>query len=190
MLKQTITFEDLDGNPVTQDFYFNLSKVELTELEHSMKGGISAHWTNLIEERNIGAIIAAYKDIVSRAVGKRSDDNLSFIKSEDISQRFLHSNAYEKLFTSHFGEDADDNAFTGFLKSVVPKDAADKLEEVSTAKLSAVSPTGERTLEQHSREELLEMSQEDFDKLAGTDSSKWSKDVLQIAFQRKSQGKG
>lgn len=183
MLKKTITFKDLDDNEVTQDFYFNLSKVELTEMEHSMIGGISEHWTKLIDDRNTGGIIAAYKQIIGTAVGRRSDDGIAFLKSDEITQRFLHSNAYEVLFIEHFGEHADDEAFFDFLKSVVPKEALDNMPQ--TVSLSSVAPSGERTLEQHSREELLKMSQEDFDKLAGTDSSKWSKELLQIAFQRK-----
>ena len=32
MLKKTITFEDLDGNLVTDDFYFHLSKAEIAEI--------------------------------------------------------------------------------------------------------------------------------------------------------------
>lgn len=184
MLKKTITFKDLDNNDVTQDFYFNLSKVELTEMEHSMIGGISEHWTRLIEDRNTGGIIAAYKQIIGTAVGRRSDDGISFLKSDDITQRFLHSNAYEVLFLDHFGEHADDEAFFEFLKAVMPPEAMENMPK--TVSLSSVSETGERTLEQYSRDELLELPQDKFDQLAGTDSSKWSKEILSVAFQRKS----
>ena len=40
MLKKTITYTDYDGNERTEDFYFNISKAELAELEYSVKGGL------------------------------------------------------------------------------------------------------------------------------------------------------
>jgi len=40
MLKKSITYSDLDGNSVTDDFYFNLSKSELVEMELSEKDGL------------------------------------------------------------------------------------------------------------------------------------------------------
>lgn len=193
MLKKTITFKDLDDNDVTQDFYFNLSKVELTEIEHSMIGGISGHWTRIIDDRNTGAILAAYKQIVGTAVGKRSDDGIAFLKSKEITDHFIHSNAYEVLFTEHMGQDSDDNSFFEFLKGIVPADALKNMPQ--TIFLPGTDGekgerTNERTIEQYSRDELLEMPKEEFDKLAGTNPKNWSKDVLEVAFQRRGQNKG
>ena len=37
MLKKTISYTDYDGNQRTEDFYFNLSKAEITEMELSME---------------------------------------------------------------------------------------------------------------------------------------------------------
>ena len=41
MLKKTHTYYDFDGQQRTEDFYFNLTEAELTELEYSMNGGLS-----------------------------------------------------------------------------------------------------------------------------------------------------
>ncbi len=41
MLKKTITYEDFDGNQVTEDHFFHLSKADLVEMEVSQKGGMS-----------------------------------------------------------------------------------------------------------------------------------------------------
>ena len=40
MLKKTMTYVDYDGNERTEDFWFNISKAELAELEYSVKGGL------------------------------------------------------------------------------------------------------------------------------------------------------
>ena len=41
MLKRTIKYEDYNGVEREEDFYFNLSKAELTEMELSQKGGLA-----------------------------------------------------------------------------------------------------------------------------------------------------
>ena len=33
MLKKTITFEDYNGNQVTEDYYFNFTKAEVVQLD-------------------------------------------------------------------------------------------------------------------------------------------------------------
>ena len=41
MLKKTITYIDYDDNERTEDFYFNLSKAELLEMEWSVEGNFT-----------------------------------------------------------------------------------------------------------------------------------------------------
>ena len=41
MLKKTITYTDYNGAERTEDFYFNLSKAEITEMEMGVKGGLT-----------------------------------------------------------------------------------------------------------------------------------------------------
>lgn len=42
MLKKTISYTDYDGNQRTEDFYFNLSMAELTEMQMGVEGGMRA----------------------------------------------------------------------------------------------------------------------------------------------------
>ena len=41
MLKKTITYTDYNGNERTEDFYFNLTKAEVVEMEMSTSGGLT-----------------------------------------------------------------------------------------------------------------------------------------------------
>ena len=41
MIKKTIEYVDYNGENRKEDFYFNLSKAELMELEMSKNGGLS-----------------------------------------------------------------------------------------------------------------------------------------------------
>ena len=42
MLKKTITYTDYNGVESTEDFYFNLNRAEITQMELSVDGGYSA----------------------------------------------------------------------------------------------------------------------------------------------------
>ena len=41
MLKKTITYNDYNGVERTEDFYFNLSKAEILEMEMGTSGGLA-----------------------------------------------------------------------------------------------------------------------------------------------------
>lgn len=183
MIKKTIQFKDLDGNPLVQDFWFNLRADELTELEFSMKGGLSTYFESVIENQDAGAMIAAFKDIVRRSVGKRSSDNVSFDKSPEISNKFINSDAYTVLFKEMLGADAPDDAFTNFLRGMVPADVAEQIPD--DVKLPGTPTNGPKTVDQYSRQELLDMSDEEFDAVAGTNTRAMSKDTLTVAMQRR-----
>ena len=74
MLKKTITYEDFDGNTVSEDFFFHLSQAELVELELSHKDGLSESLKRIIEAEDGRGIVAEFKNIILTAYGKKSDD--------------------------------------------------------------------------------------------------------------------
>lgn len=191
MLKRSITFKNLDNEPITRDFYFNLSMPEVTELEFDMKGGMSAYWTDIVERKAAGELLAAYKDIIKRAFGVRDDDGVTFNKSEEISRKFLQSDAYTVLFMEFFGPEASDSEFTDFLRAIVPVELVDKMPEaLPVTENQAIGQRAERTKpEEFSREELLNMDDAKFDKLAGTDPTKMSREVLMVAMQRRNKAR-
>lgn len=131
MLKKTITFPDLDGNDVTEDFYFNLNKAELAELELSHKSGLADHLRKIVDANDGGAIMDKFKEIITMSVGRRSEDGRRFIKNEEITNEFLQTNAYSELFIE-LVTDAD--AAAAFIRGIVPtdlKEAVDKGEKVT-----------------------------------------------------------
>lgn len=121
MLKKTITYEDLDGNPVTEDFYFNLSKAEIAEMELSYEGGWGAHLQNIIKSQDGAEIISTFKKILLSAIGRRSEDGRRFVKSPEIADEFVQTDAYSKLFMELV---TDANAAAEFVKGIVPSDLA------------------------------------------------------------------
>ena len=132
MIKKSITFDDLDGNPITEDFYFNLSKAEIAEMELSQEGGMSAHLKKMIDANDGKSIIASFKEILTKSVGKRNPDGKRFDKSEEIILDFVQSDAYSVLFMDLIG---DSDSITTFIRGLIPADLAEKLDIPNSNKI-------------------------------------------------------
>ena len=52
MLKKSITCEDYNGLERTEDFYFNLSKAEVMEMEMGVTGGMTTLLHKIIAEKD------------------------------------------------------------------------------------------------------------------------------------------
>ena len=64
MIKKTMTYTDYDGNQRTEDFYFNLTKAEVAEMEMSTAGGLDKMINRIIAEQDGKRIIELFKDLV------------------------------------------------------------------------------------------------------------------------------
>lgn len=133
MLKKTITYTDYDGNERTEDFYFNLSKAELTEMELTTEGGLQTMLKNIVEARDIPRITAMFKKLLLMSYGQKSADGKRFIKSQQLSEEFTQTEAYSVLFLELLG---DEDAAAAFVKGIVPADLA---KEVNQENLRAIA---------------------------------------------------
>lgn len=119
MLKKTITYTDYNGVERTEDFYFNLSKAEIMELEMGTTGGFSEMMKNVIAAQDAPSIIKIFKEIILKAYGEKSPDGKRFIKDDEISEAFSQTEAYSILFME-LATDAD--AAAKFVNGIVPSD--------------------------------------------------------------------
>lgn len=133
MLKKTITYTDYDGNERTEDFYFNLSKAELTEMELTTEGGLQTVLKNIVEARDIPRITAMFKKLLLMSYGQKSADGKRFIKSQQLSEEFTQTEAYSNLFLELL---SDEDAAAAFVKGIVPADLA---KEVNQENLRAIA---------------------------------------------------
>lgn len=118
MLKKTITYTDYNGVERTEDFYFNLTKAEIMEMEMTTVGGMAEAITQIINAKDIPAIINVFKDIVLKSYGEKSPDGKRFIKSDEITTAFAQTEAYSQLFME-LATDAD--AAAEFVNGITPK---------------------------------------------------------------------
>ena len=127
MIKKTVTYTDYNGVERTENFYFNLSKAEVMEMEMSTDGGMAESIQKIVDAKDAPAIIRVFKDLVLKAYGVKSDDGRRFMKVKPDGSRyaddFKETEAYSIIFME-LATDAD--AAAKFVNGIVPADLAQK----------------------------------------------------------------
>lgn len=119
MLKQTITYTDFNDVDHTEDFYFNLTKRELAEMEVVSGGTYQAYLQDIIASNDNRKILETFKDILKRSFGIRSEDGSLFQKSEEATAAFADSGAMDALLMQFF----QDATLAGtFVTNILPAD--------------------------------------------------------------------
>ena len=67
MLKKNIKYVDYDGNDRAEDFYFNLNKAEIVELELGTTGGLTKTLEKIVQEKDNKRIVEYFKAIILKA---------------------------------------------------------------------------------------------------------------------------
>ena len=118
MIKETIKYTDYNGNELVEDFYFNLSKSEIAEMELSYPNGLANHITKITQSNNGAEIIKLFKNLILSSYGRKSDDGKRFIKNVEDSNAFSQTEAYSELFMK-LATNAD--AAAEFVNGIIPK---------------------------------------------------------------------
>lgn len=122
MLKKTITYVDYDGKERTEDFYFNLSKAEVTAMEASEKGGLVKLIERITKEEDQKEMVRLFMDVILKAYGEKSPDGRRFMKVDEnnrpLSIGFSQTEAFSNLFME-LATNAD--AAAAFMNGIVPK---------------------------------------------------------------------
>ena len=122
MLKKTIKYTDFDGEERTEDFYFNLTKAEIMEMNLTTYGGLDKMIEKIIAAKDTPKIVNLFKDLVLRSYGIKSDDGKRFIKNDKIREEFVQTEAYSELFMELA---TDEDAAINFVNGIVPKELSD-----------------------------------------------------------------
>jgi len=130
MLKRDITYEDFNGETVTETFYFNLTKTEIIQLQFGYEGGLEAAIRKIIESEDGKQLIDEFQKIVLASYGVKSEDGKRFIKTEELREEFKQTAAYDQLFMDLA---TNEDAAADFIKGVVPKDLTEELQRLAAA---------------------------------------------------------
>lgn len=118
MLKKTIAYTDFDGIDRSETFMFNLTKAEITEMEMSTNGGLTKHLEKIVETQDSKQIVESFKDLILRSYGVKSTDGKRFIKSQELRDEFVQSEAYSELFME-LATNAE--AAAAFVNGIIPQ---------------------------------------------------------------------
>ena len=119
MLKKLIKYTDYNGNERQENFYFNLNKTELMEMETEVTGGMRQLLESIMEKQDIPKIMSAFKTIILKAYGEKSPDGRLFNKSEELSRAFTHTEAYNVLYMELL---SDAKKASAFITALMPED--------------------------------------------------------------------
>lgn len=117
MYKKTITYEDYNGSTRTEDFYFNLTEAEITEMQLSVKGGFAEMINNMVKANDLSSLIGIMKDMIIRSYGIKSDDGRRFIKKPEYVEEFTETPAFSALYMELA---TDEKAAADFINKVMP----------------------------------------------------------------------
>ena len=67
MLKKTITYNDYNGVERKDDFYFNLTQAEVTEMELSVNGGLAEQIQKIVNAKDTPSIIKIFKELILKS---------------------------------------------------------------------------------------------------------------------------
>ena len=119
MLKKTIKYTDYEGVEREEDFYFNLNKAEVMEMQLSTDGTLTKFIEKIIAEKRVPELVKIFKELILKSYGEKSLDGKRFIKNDKILEEFTQTEAYSNLFME-LSTDAD--AAAAFINGIIPKD--------------------------------------------------------------------
>lgn len=128
MLKKTITYTDYNGVERKEDFYFNFTKAELTDMNLSVQGGLQAMIQKIVDTQNVPEIAKIFKEMIFKAYGEKSSDGRRFVKSKEISEAFSQTEAYSELYMELA---TDSKAAADFVNGVMPRELVKAAESES-----------------------------------------------------------
>lgn len=122
MIKWPITYTDYNGDTQTEDFYFNLNKAEVMEMNLEANGAYGEYLQRVVDQRDGKKIAHEFKRLILKSYGEKSPDGRRFIKSEEAARAFEQTEAFSELYMQLATEE---DAASKFIEGVLPKVPSD-----------------------------------------------------------------
>lgn len=177
MIKKSITYDDYNGNTVTEEFYFNFTKLEVAEKELEL-GGLKETLDRIVASESTKEAYALFKDILLSSYGVKHPDGRRFIKTAALTEEFSQTPALAELIFEFLENPEMAGAF---IESVLPSKmvaegkareakAAQEGKAIETVELPTPEGTVTRmrppllessTISEKTNKELTEMTKEE-----------------------------
>ena len=140
MLKKTMTTVDFGGTERTEDYYFNLTKAEIMEMQLCTDGGFVETVKKIVEAKNQLELTRLFKKIICASYGVLSPDGRKFVKNQQVLDDFMATQAYSDLYIELLS--GDGKAAEDFVNGILPKDLTNEADKapVSQPGLAVLNP--------------------------------------------------
>ena len=117
MFKKQITYTDYNDVERTETFLFNISRAELLEMASGKLRDVGKLLSDIANQRDTTVLVTMFEELIRVSYGKKSEDGKRFIKSQEIYEAFLQSEAYSELLVDLT---LDANEAIAFLNGIIP----------------------------------------------------------------------
>lgn len=131
MLKKIIKYEDYNGNEREDVRYFNITETELIKMSALYEKPLSEKMEEAVKNKDNKLILNIFEDILLKSYGVKSEDGTRFIKNKELTDEFIQSEAYNKLFVE-LATNTDE--LLSFIINVLPKNVSSKLPSIEELK--------------------------------------------------------
>lgn len=127
MLVKKIKYKDFRGVEREDDFYFNMSKAEVIKwLTTNGNYTLDKVLEKLIKTENVRDLVSEFDYLITESYGEVSLDGIQFIKTPEVKQKFIQSNAYSELFMELVG---DAQKAAEFFNGIMPDDLTEAIQK-------------------------------------------------------------
>lgn len=132
MLRQEISYEDLNGRTRTDVVFFNLSELEIIDLELNTPGGLEARLKDATDAQDHRKILDFIKELIELSYGEKDDTGKRFFKVDEdnrpLVRNFKASAYYSDFLLGLFENNGAKGVefITGVLPAALVKQAAEK----------------------------------------------------------------
>lgn len=166
MFQRTISYKNLDGEPVEATYWFNIDASEIALLKQTHKQDIEAYFQRIINSKNNLEILKMFQELLQLGVFIRDGQRMD--KSQDVKDEFMQTGAFNALFLELI-QTKDQGA--KFISDMFPQDLIREYE-------------ARQDETKYSDEQLLAMTNAEFNRIAG-DKKNRSKRMTVIGMRRR-----
>lgn len=115
MITKKITYENFDGEEITDELYFRLSTKEMSDDEFQK---IRDRIADGYKKKDNLQVLNAILEIIIKSYGKKSEDGKAFIKTEEATKNFENSEACDELAYELLNNEGE---LQKFIEGIMPK---------------------------------------------------------------------
>lgn len=133
MYKKIVAYTDYNGIDREQTCYFNMTKTECYKLTFGEGIDLQEKLEELIRRKDAKSLMSFFDEFLRKAYGEKSDDGMHFMKSDEISNKFEASPAYDALYYQLV---TDAEFAAEFVQGCLPTELAAEIDKAEVLKFT------------------------------------------------------